>query len=70
VKRIFQFILSHPAGKHERDTQYKSVIISLQHQGHTVESHTFINNVEIYKINIIIQFTGPPTSGGGNGKSQ
>jgi len=26
--------------------------------------------VEIYKINIIIQFTEPPTSGGRNGKSQ
>jgi hypothetical protein len=49
---------------------YKSVSICLKHQGHTVEPHTFINNVEIYKINIIIQLTGPPTSGGGNGKMQ
>jgi len=63
-KRIFHFILGHPAAKHERNTQYKSVSISLNHQGHNVESHTFINNVKIYKINIIIQFTGPPTSGG------
>jgi len=60
----------HPVGKHERDAQYKSLSIRLKYQSHTAESHTFINNVEIYKINIIIQFTGPPTSGGGNGKSQ
>jgi hypothetical protein len=58
VNRILPLILVSPVGKLASDTQYKSVHMSLKYQGKTVERHAFINNVEIYKINIIIQFMG------------
>jgi hypothetical protein len=49
VNRILPFILGDPVAKHGRDTQYKSVTISLQYQGEAVERHAFINNMNIYK---------------------